>query len=138
MSATVETKVYTSFDAASLVNTQRQFFNTGKTKDVEFRIQQLKKLRQIIADNETAIVAALKADLNKSPMEAFATEFGFMLADIDHTLKDIRTLAKPRKVKTPLFHQLGSSWIQAEPFGCTYIIAPWNYPFQLALSPVVG
>lgn len=138
MSATVETKVYTSFDAASLVNTQRQFFNTGKTKDVEFRIQQLKKLRQIIADNETGIVAALKADLNKSPMEAFATEFGFMLADIDHTLKDIRTLAKPRKVKTPLFHQLGSSWIQAEPFGCTYIIAPWNYPFQLALSPVVG
>ncbi len=138
MSATVETKVYTSFDAASLVNTQRQFFNTGKTKDVEFRIQQLKKLRQIIADNETAIVTALKADLNKSPMEAFATEFGFMLADIDHTLKDIRTLAKPRKVKTPLFHQLGSSWIQAEPFGCTYIIAPWNYPFQLALSPVVG
>jgi len=138
MTVNIESQVYSAFDAAALVNKQRQFFNTGKTKDVEFRIQQLKKLRQIIADNETAIVAALKADLNKSPMEAFATEFGFMLADIDHTLKDIRTLAKPRKVKTPLFHQLGSSWIQAEPFGCTYIIAPWNYPFQLALSPVVG
>lgn len=138
MTVNIESQVYSAFDAAALVNKQRQFFNTGKTKDVEFRIQQLKKLRQLIVDNEQGIMDALKKDLNKSPMEAFATEFGFMLADIDHTLKDIRTLAKPRKVKTPLFHQLGSSWIQAEPFGCTYIIAPWNYPFQLALSPVVG
>ncbi|HRH56454.1 MAG TPA: aldehyde dehydrogenase family protein, partial [Chitinophagales bacterium] len=138
MTVNIESQVYTAFDAADLVNKQRQFFNTGKTKDVEFRIQQLKKLRQLIVDNEQSIMDALKNDLNKSPMEAYGTEIGFMIADIDHTLKDIRTLAKPRKVKTPLFHQLGSSWVQAEPFGCTYIIAPWNYPFQLALSPVVG
>jgi aldehyde dehydrogenase (NAD+) len=138
MTVNIESQVYTAFDAADLVNKQRQFFNTGKTKDVEFRIQQLKKLRQLIVDNEQAIMDALKKDLNKSPMEAYGTEIGFMIADIDHTLKDIRTLSKPRKVKTPLFHQLGSSWVQAEPFGCTYIIAPWNYPFQLALSPVVG
>jgi len=138
MTVNIESQVYTAFDAADLVNKQRQFFNTGKTKDVEFRIQQLKKLRQLIVDNEQGIMDALKKDLNKSPMEAYGTEIGFMIADIDHTLKDIRTLAKPRKVKTPLFHQLGSSWVQAEPFGCTYIIAPWNYPFQLALSPVVG
>jgi len=139
MSATLESPVYTStFDAFALVDKQRKFFATGKTKDVEFRIQQLKKLKQVIYDNQQLVMDALKADLNKSPMEAYGTEVGFLLADIDHTLKDIRTLAKPRKVKTPLFHQLGSSWIQAEPFGCTYIIAPWNYPFQLALSPVIG
>lgn len=137
MTATIESQV-NIFDAAALVNKQRQFFETGKTKDVEFRIQQLKKLKQLVMDNEQAIMDALKADLNKSPMEAYGTEIGFLLADIDHTLKDIRTLAKPRKVKTPLFHQLGSSWIQAEPYGVTYIIAPWNYPFQLALAPVVG
>ena len=138
MSATIESQVYSAFDAAALVNKQRQFFNTGKTKDVEFRIQQLKKLRQLIVDNEQGIMDALKKDLNKSPMEAYGTEIGFLIADIDHTLKDIRSLSKPRKVKTPLFHQLGSSWIQAEPYGVTYIIAPWNYPFQLALSPVIG
>lgn len=138
MSATIESQVYTAFDATALVDKQRQFFSTGKTKDVEFRIQQLKKLRKLIADNEQAIMDALKKDLNKSPMEAYGTEIGFLLADIDHTLKDIRTLSKPRKVKTPLFHQLGSSWIQAEPYGVTYIIAPWNYPFQLAVSPLIG
>lgn len=139
MSATLESPLKaTSFDAVAIVEKQRKFFASGKTKDVEFRIEQLKKLKNLIVDNQQAIMAALKADLNKSPMEAYGTEVGFLIADIDHTLKDIRSLAKPRKVKTPLFHQLGSSWIQAEPFGCTYIIAPWNYPFQLALSPVIG
>lgn len=138
MTVNIQNQTYAAFDAAALVGKQRRFFNTGKTKDVEFRIQNLKKLRQLIADNEQAIMDALKKDLNKSPMEAYGTEIGFLLADIDHTLKDIRTLSKPRKVKTPLFHQLGTSWIQAEPYGVTYIIAPWNYPFQLALAPVIG
>lgn len=138
MSATIESQVGTAFDAAALLTQQRQFFNTGKSKDVEFRIQQLKKLRQLIFDNEQHIMDALKKDLNKSTMEAYGTEIGFLIADIDHTLKDIRSLSKPRKVKTPLFHQLGSSWIQAEPYGVTYIIAPWNYPFQLAVAPMIG
>ncbi|HPW87189.1 MAG TPA: aldehyde dehydrogenase family protein, partial [Chitinophagales bacterium] len=135
---TLENQVYTEFDAATLVNKQRQFFNTGKTKDIEFRIEQLKKLRQVISDNQQEIMDALKKDLNKSPMEAYGTEVGFLLADIKHTLKTIRSLAKPRKVKTPLFHQLGSSWIQPEPYGVTYVVAPWNYPFQLAIAPAIG
>ena len=135
---TLESQVYTEFDAATLVNKQRQFFNTGKTKDIEFRIEQLKKLRQVISDNQEEIMDALKKDLNKSPMEAYGTEVGFLLADIKHTLKTIRSLAKPRKVKTPLFHQLGSSWIQPEPYGVTYVVAPWNYPFQLAIAPAIG
>ena len=139
MTANIESQITkTHFDAAEIVNKQRQFFNTGKTKVVEFRIEQLKKLQKLIIDNEEAVSEALKIDLNKSKMEAYGTEIGFLIADIDHTLKDIRSLAKPRKVKTPLFHQLASSWIQAEPYGVTYIIAPWNYPFQLALSPVIG
>lgn len=135
---TLENQVYTEFDAATLVNKQRQFFNTGKTKDIEFRIEQLKKLRQVISDNQQEIMDALKKDLNKSRMEAYGTEVGFLLADIKHTLKTIRSLAKPRKVKTPLFHQLGSSWIQPEPYGVTYVVAPWNYPFQLAIAPAIG
>ncbi len=135
---TLENQVYTEFDAATLVNKQRNFFNTGKTKDIEFRIEQLKKLRQVISDNQELIMEALKKDLNKSRMEAYGTEVGFLLADIKHTLKTIRSLAKPRKVKTPLFHQLGSSWIQPEPYGVTYVVAPWNYPFQLAIAPAIG
>jgi aldehyde dehydrogenase (NAD+) len=138
MSATIESQVNSAIDAASVVSRQRSFFESGKTRDIDFRIEQLRKLRQLVAENEQSISAALKKDLNKSAMEAYGTEIGFLLADIDHTLKTVRSLSKPRKVKTPLFHQLGSSWIQAEPYGVTYIIAPWNYPFQLALSPVVG
>lgn len=135
---TLEKQVYTTFDAATLVNKQRAFFNTGKTKDIDFRIQQLKKLRQLVIEHELEIMEALRLDLKKSPMEAYATEIGFLLADIKHAVSTTRSLAKPRKVKTPLFHQMASSWIQAEPYGVTYVIAPWNYPFQLALSPVVG
>ena len=138
MSATIESQVYTAFDAAAVVQKQRDFFATGKTKDVEFRISTLKKLRQLIVDNESSILDALKKDLNKPELEAYTTEVGFVLKDIDHTLKAIRKWAKPEKVATPLFHQLGTSWIQSEPLGVTYVIAPWNYPFQLALSPVIG
>lgn len=134
----LEKQVYTDFDAATLVDKQRRFFNSGKTKNIDFRIQQIKKLQQLVLDNQQEIMDALKKDLNKSPMEAYATEVGFLLADIKHTLKSIHSLAKPRKAKTPLFHQLASSWVQPEPFGVTYVVAPWNYPFQLALSPVVG
>lgn len=122
----------------SVVHVQRAYFATGKTKDVEFRIEQLKKLRKLVDEHQAEIMGALKKDLNKSEMEAFGTEIGFLLADIDHTLRDIRKLAKKRRAKTPIFHQMGSSWVQAEPYGVTYIIAPWNYPFQLTLSPVVG
>lgn len=134
----LEKQVYTEFDAAALVNKQRQFFNSGKTKNIDFRIEQIQKLQQLVFNHQQEIMEALKKDLHKSPMEAYATEVGFLLADIKHTLKSIRTLAKPRKAKTPLFHQLASSWVQPEPYGVTYVIAPWNYPFQLALSPVVG
>jgi aldehyde dehydrogenase (NAD+) len=69
----------TAFDAAAVVQKQRDYFATGKTKDVEFRIQQLKKLRQLVLDNEQSIMDALKKDLNKSPMEAYGTEIGFLL-----------------------------------------------------------
>mgnify|MGYP006377077831 CR=1 FL=1 len=75
MSTTLESSVYSTFDATSLISAQRTFFNSGKTKDVDYRIQQLKKLRQLIVDNEQAIMNALKADLNKSSMEAYSTGF---------------------------------------------------------------
>jgi len=127
-----------TFDAAQILKKQRAFFDTGKTKDVDFRVGQLKKLRDVIADNERAILDALKADLRKSDLEAYATEVGLVLAEIDDALKHIRSWAKPKRVSTPLFHQLGTSWRYPEPYGVTYIIAPWNYPFQLLVAPLIG
>jgi aldehyde dehydrogenase (NAD+) len=134
----METATLNHISAKDLVQKQRNYFNSGKTKDIEFRISTLKKLRQLIVDNESKILDALKKDLNKSALEAYTTEVGFVLKDIDHTLKAIRKWAKPEKVATPLFHQLGTSWIQSEPLGVTYVIAPWNYPFQLLIAPAIG
>ena len=134
----METLVQNNISAKHLVDKQRQFFNSGKTKSIEFRIEQLKKIKQLILDNESKIKEALYKDLHKSNFEAYGTEVGFVLKDIDHTIKAIRKWAKPEKVPTPLFHQLGTSWIQSEPLGVTYVIAPWNYPFQLLIAPAIG
>lgn len=126
------------FDATTIVQKQRAFFNTGKTKSIEFRIEQLKKLRQIIVDNEKAIIQALHDDLRKSELEAYATEVGIVLVEIDDLLKNVKSWSKPQRVKTPLFHQLATSWRYPEPYGVTYIISPWNYPFQLLIAPLAA
>lgn len=126
------------FNASALVKKQRSYFNTGATLDVQFRIEQLKKLRKLIVDNEKQIIEALYKDLRKPELEAYATEVGLCLSELDHTLKYLKSWARPKRVSTPLFHQLATSWRIPEPYGVTYIIAPWNYPFQLLIAPLIG
>ena len=127
-----------TINAAELVQKQRQFFNSGKTQRYEFRLEQLKKLRKLIKENEGKILDALYKDLHKSAFEAYGTEITFVLKDLDHVIKSLKKWMKPERVKTPLFHQLGTSWIQSDPLGVVYVIAPWNYPFQLLIAPVIG
>ncbi|OIK11341.1 aldehyde dehydrogenase family protein [Bacillus sp. MUM 116] len=123
---------------SELVTKQRQFLKTGKTKDVSFRIQALQDLRKLIRTNEKEIMSALKKDLNKSEFDSYITEIGIVLEEIRFTLKHVRKWAKPRKVKTGIA-QIGSkSYIYPEPYGVTLIISPWNYPFQLAIAPLIG
>lgn len=128
----------TVFNATSLVQKQREYFQTGITRDLQFRKDQLNKLRELMVKYEKDIIKALKDDLNKPEFEAYGTEVGLCLAELDHTIKHLRSWAKPRRVPTPLFHQLGSSWQLPEPYGVTYIISPWNYPFQLLVAPLIG
>ncbi|MCO5234494.1 MAG: aldehyde dehydrogenase [Chitinophagales bacterium] len=138
MATTITSNIEIVFDAKTIVQQQRDYFSSGKTKPISFRIAQLKKLRQIIVDNESAILKALYDDLKKSELEAYATEVGIVISEIDEILKNITSWSKPQRVKTPLFHQLATSWIYPEPYGVTYIIAPWNYPFQLLIAPLLG
>lgn len=121
-----------------LVRKQKQFFHTNGTKSLSFRKENLRKLRLMIQTHEQEFIQALKEDLNKPEFEAYATEIGFVLAEIRHTLKHLDSWAKPRKVKTPVTHVGSSSYIYPEPYGVALIISPWNYPFQLVLSPLIG
>lgn len=121
-----------------IVSQQKHFFATGKTKDIDFRIQQLKLLKQAIIDNEAAIGKALQSDLHKSEVEAYVGEIGFCLAEINYAIKNIRLWTKPRKVATPITQFLSSARIYYQPLGVVLIVGAWNYPFHLVIAPLVG
>ncbi|MCJ8292298.1 MAG: aldehyde dehydrogenase [Crocinitomicaceae bacterium] len=117
---------------------QRSFFATGDTKPVSFRLQQLKKLKKSIKENQTKIEAALWKDLRKSPEEAYLTEISIVLGEIDHHILNLKQWVKPKRATTPLFLRPSSSKVIYEPLGVALIIAPWNYPFQLLMNSLVG
>ncbi|NLK27992.1 MAG: aldehyde dehydrogenase [Clostridiales bacterium] len=122
----------------NLVGKQQRFFHMGKTKDINYRINALQRLGASIKKNEDKLKEALKADLNKSELEAYMTEIGVVLEEIRFTLKHLRSWVKPQRVKTPLMLIGSSSYIYPEPYGVALIIAPWNYPFQLSIAPLIG
>lgn len=121
----------------SIIREQRNFFYSGKTKDIPFRIAQLKKLKQIILDNKENVIAALKADLNKPEYEIYETEL-LSVKEIDYAIENIKNWTRSKKVATPLEQFPSSSVIYPEPLGIVLIISPWNYPFSLIVSPLVG
>jgi aldehyde dehydrogenase (NAD+) len=122
----------------ALVASHRLFFNKHQTKSVDFRIEGLKKLKSAIVKNETRIADALHTDLHKSFEEAYLTEISIVLAEIEYHLKKIKQWVEPQKVSTPMHLLPSSSQIIFEPLGLALIIAPWNYPFQLVINPLVG
>ncbi|MEY8304537.1 aldehyde dehydrogenase [Anaerosalibacter bizertensis] len=117
---------------------QKEFFKSGKTKDIKFRIENLNKLKKSIEKNEQCIMEALKKDLGKSNFESYSTELGIVLSEISFITKHLKKWAKPKKVKTPITNFKSSSYIYPEPYGNTLILSPWNYPFQLSIVPLIG
>ncbi len=128
----------TEGDIKSLAATQKAFFGSGRTLEPDFRNQSLRKLRTIIQQNLKEIADALNADLGKSAFEAYATETGIILEEISRHLSKLIKWTKPARVGSPIAAFPASSYIVAEPYGCSLIISPWNYPFQLAIAPLVG
>ena len=119
-----------------IVEAQRQFFATGATLDVEYRIKALKKLRQALLDNEQAIADALRSDLGKSMEESYMCETGIVISDISYLLKHIRSFAREKTVPTPLAQFASRSYKKPMPYGVTLIMSPWNYPLLLTLGPL--
>jgi aldehyde dehydrogenase (NAD+) len=114
------------------------FHTAGNTRSFQFRKQQLITLKKAIKANEAAITAALQKDLHKSAAEAYTTEIGFSYAELSHTIKHLQHWMQPKNVGTPLTLFPSSSKIVREPWGISLIIAPWNYPFQLLIAPLIG
>lgn len=120
------------------IENQRAFFSTNQTKDIGFRLKQLRKLKQSILLNKEKIEGALWEDLHKSPEEAYLTEISIVTGEIDNHIKHLEKWAKTKRVLTPIHLLPSSSKVIYEPLGVALIVAPWNYPFQLLINSLVG
>jgi aldehyde dehydrogenase (NAD+) len=121
-----------------LISRQRQFFLSGKTKEIQFRKEQLKILRDLITVNEAEIYKALEKDFRKPAFETFLSENGYMVVEINQFIKKLKKWTRPRRLPSNLLNFPSTSFLMYEPYGVSLIIAPWNYPFQLAIGPLVG
>jgi len=122
----------------ALIKDQKDYFNTGQTKEIRFRMAQLDTLQKAVANNRTKILDALQKDLSKSAYEGYLTEVGIVLDEIRFIKKRLPKWSKARRVRTRLIQLPGSSYIYPEPYGVSLIISPWNYPFQLVIDPLIG
>lgn len=124
---------------ADVVSRLRATFRSGRTKPVEWRTNQLRRLRELLTSHGEDLAAALHADLGKSSTEAFRTEINFTVREIDHTLEHLDGWLRPESAPVPA--HLGddaTAWTQYDPLGVVLVIAPWNYPLQLLLTPMLG
>lgn len=125
-------------EIAPKVTAARAAFVAGTLSSYDSRVAMLKAIRSLIVEREDALLDALAADFGKPRPEAWVTEVGFTLTDIDHTLANLSAWMKPERVATPLTFKPGSSHVVPEPLGVACVIAPWNYPLQLLLVPVIA
>lgn len=125
-------------DINLIFKNQKEFFESGKTINVDYRIKNLKKLNDIIKKNEDKILSELKKDLGKSNFEGYVTEVGILYDDINFHIKNVKKWSSEEKRKSPIVYYPSKSYIYKEPYGVTLIIGPFNYPFQLVIAPLIG
>ena len=121
----------------TIVKNQREFFFTGATLDVSFRLDALKKLRNSIEKHSEEISAAIKSDLGKSEFESYMCEVGLTLSELSYMLKHTKKFAREKTVPTPITNFHSRSYKKPSPHGVVLIMSPWNYPFLLTLEPLV-
>ncbi|MFP4378391.1 MAG: aldehyde dehydrogenase family protein [Spirochaetales bacterium] len=124
--------------AQAALEKKRALISAGTAYNYEFRMQMLDKLRESIEKHESLVIEALKADLGKGAFEAYVSEIGFTYEEIGYAKKHLKKWMKAKRVRTPVVSWPARSYIRREPLGVVLIIAPWNYPFQLMLAPLIG
>lgn len=113
-----------------ILQSQKNFFNSQRTKDIAFRKEALVKLKGILKANEQLLYDAIYKDFRKSEFDAFVNELNLVYLEIDYFLRNLRRLSRPQKVRTGIALLPGKSRIYTEPLGCTLIIGAWNYPLH--------
>lgn len=121
-----------------ILERQRNFFLTQKTKDITWRKAQLAQLRRAIQSSEKQFYEAIYKDFGKSEFDTYSTEISFVYHDIDYYIKNLKKLASPKRVGTNLVNLPGNSKVYHDPLGCALVIGAWNYPYQLSLSPLIA
>lgn len=121
---------------ADLLHRQRAYWASGATRSLDFRLERLKALRAAIVTYQADIIDAVKRDLGRPEFEGYF-EIG-AISELDYVIKHLHRWVKPRRASLPLSQLPGSAWVQPEPLGVALIIGPWNYPFQLIVSPLMG
>ena len=122
----------------TILENQRILYKTNITKNVDFRLQSLQKLKSSIRMHEKDIAKALYKDLHKAASESYMSEIGVVLSEVTHSMKHVRSWSKNKTVPTPLAQFYSHSFISPEPYGCVLVMSPWNYPFQLTMVPLIG
>jgi len=125
-------------DILDLLQQQDEYFKAKETQSVAFRKKTLKRLKKAILANEDTILDALYNDLRKPKFEAYTSEIAVVITELDYFIKNIDKLAKPKRVKSSLLNFPSSDYIYRDPYGRVLIMAPWNYPFQLVINPLVA
>ncbi|MGK7957121.1 MAG: aldehyde dehydrogenase family protein, partial [Crocosphaera sp.] len=122
----------------TIIEEQKIFFSSGKTQSFEFRKKKLEQLKKLIIDHENDIVFALNQDLGKCHFESYLSEIRIIKKEISNALKNLRKWMNPRYVSLPIEQFPATGFIQPQPKGVILIISPWNYPFSLAIMPLIG
>ena len=124
-------------DIPNIISAQKTFFKAQKTKDISQRLMYLKALKNEILSNEHAVYDALRKDFRKSEFETFISEFGLVISELNLAIKNLKKWAKPKRVASSILSFPSCDYIYNDPYGTILIIAPWNYPFLLAIEPLI-
>ena len=125
-------------EISKIINSQKHFFNTNKTKDVSFRIETLKKLKNILKENEKNLYNSIYSDFKKSEFETYMSELALIYNELNDAIRNLRKWSKQKRVKTNFINFPSKSYIIPEPLGTVLVISAWNYPYLISLIPAIS